>query len=199
MPLAASYLLDRVFATLDDIYRIHTTEAMGLRALSRAQEWVCLRFRLLRKLYAVPLAAGVPLYDRVALAPQAVSLVSASLNGQPVYVTPLRAVRYRDPQWLHTPGTPSLLYCVRWRFWGFYPVPTSAQVALLTCLAAPTPLTEVTQHLEVPDGYADHAEQVSTGLVLCGRERTVQEGRMAIQAGLELTGQQARPFAHAGV
>src|SRR6266566_4718925 len=122
--LISDDLLVTIMAALDDITSMHTTPAQALRALSRAQQWVSIRFRLLRRLFPVSLAASVPLYDRLTLAPSAVTLLSASLGGIPLYLTPLTALRYRDPQWLKTAGTPTLMYCVRWRLWGFYPVPT---------------------------------------------------------------------------
>lgn len=198
MSLTAAMLLDRIYASVDDIHRIHTPEALGLQALTRAQEWVSLRFALLRRTYPVLLAPTVQLYDRLALAPQAVTTLSASLNGVPLGLTPLTALRYRDPQWLATAGTPLLLYCVRWRLWGVHPVPTTEATLLVTCLAVALPLTAPTQGLEIPDSYADHVEQVALGLLLLGRERHLQVGVTAIQQGLALTREQVQALVAGG-
>jgi len=183
----ADQLFPSVTAALDDVHRIQTTEAQVLRAMSRAQQWVTLRYRLLRRPFVLPLRAGVPLYHREALAPASVSLLSGSLGGLPLSITPLSALRYRDPQWLQTSGLPTLLYCVRWSLWGVYPVPPVDMTGMVSCLVSARTLTTMTQILEVPDGYRNNIVQVTIGLLLLTRERAMQQGLARIQAGLEMT------------
>lgn len=194
--LTPADLLDTIFQAVDDVSRIHSADPLiGLRALSRAHQWVALRYRLLRRIYPWALRARVPLYARMDVCPRAVAILGATLNGEPLWPTPLDAVRYRDTQWLATQGTPALWYKVRWSYLGVYPVPSTAQTGTLTAIAAPLPLTLMTQALETPDGYADQLILTTTGLLLIGRERAVQEGLGKIAAGLNLTPAQARKVA----
>jgi len=194
--LAADTLLDHVYATLDDLHRVHTVDAgIALRALSRAQQWVAIRYRLLRATIPVTLGAGIPLYPRLDGGAQAVTVLSASLNGTPLAVVPLHALRVVDPAWLKTSGTPTLLYCVRWSLWGFYPVPSASGYVLVGAVMAPIKLTTLTQRLEIPDAYADQVLHVTTGLLLCTREGALQDGVAYVQRGLNLGTAASRPLA----
>jgi hypothetical protein len=192
--LVADILLDRVYAAVDDPHRIHTPQALGLQALSRAQEWVSIRFALLRRTFPLTLAASVPLYDRFTVAPEALTLLSASRAGVPLALVPYTALRYRDPQWLATSGTPDTVYCIRWSLWGFYPVPAAATTVVVTCQVVASSLVHIEQPLSIPESYAERAEQVAIGLLLLGRERHFQAGVTFIQRGLDLSAAQMQAF-----
>lgn len=196
--LAADQLLDTVYMALDDIARVHTSVAgtpsidSGLRALSRAQQLVALRYTLVRRVYPWPFLAGKPLYRRQDLFPRALTLLSAELQGLPLWSTPLKVLRYRDPHWLVTQDTPALFYRVRWSYVGLYPVPAQSGTALMTTVVAPLQLVSRVQRLEVPDSFGDHVSQVATGLLLMGYERLMAEGLKRVKAGLGLVEPQER-------
>ncbi len=129
--------------------------------------------------------------DLAALIPRFFALTHVALNGTPLAWAPYESLRYRDPQWFQTPGTPTLYYRIGLRWMGLVPVPVAAGNLRLTGLVAPRALVREDQQLEVPDSYTNRLVAVSTGLVLLTREHLVEEGLRHVAEGLGISAPQA--------
>lgn len=186
--------LDRVSFALDDPERVRTPDAVLLRAIGRAAQWVALRHRLVLQTYPLTLLADLPWYHLPTLLPQLVLLTDvATATGVPLHPVPMSRLRYVDRSWLRTTGPLARYYRVGWTYVGFAPVPAVPTTVAVTGLVVPAPAVQSTDSLEGVSGYDDSVIQVATGLLLCGRERTCQEGMARIAEGLGI--QTAAPVA----
>ena len=174
-----------IMQDLDDAHAVRTLpDAMWLRQCTRAQQWVALRYQLLRETFPLSLYTNTPVYALAATHPRLVVITHITLNGTPLWPVPLASLRYKDTAWFATAGTPSLFYRIGWRFVGAYPVPSTNATALMSGLLLPATLTEATSRLQIPDSYVPQLIQVATGLLMLARERRYQEGVARIRQGL---------------
>jgi hypothetical protein len=181
------YTDDPDFTTLHDPERVRTPDAVLLRAIGRAAQWVALRHRLVLQTYPLTLLADVPWYHLPTVLPQLVLMTDvATATGVPLHPVPMSRLRYVDRSWLRTTGPLARYYRVGWTYVGFAPVPAVAATVAVTGLVVPAPAGQSTDSLEGVSGYDDSVIQVATGLLLCGRERTYKEGIARVRAGLGL-------------
>ena len=188
--MLASVVLDLLALALDDEFSVHTPRALLLSHLSRAQQWVSLRYRVIRHTVTLPLVPTAPFVDLLVLVPRFFGVTHVALGGIPLAWAPYQSLRIRDPLWLQTPGTPTLYYRVGLRWLGLVPVPTVAGNLRVTGIVAPVPLLREDQRLEVPDAYTNRLIAVSTGLLLVTREHLVEEGLRRVAAGLGMAARQ---------
>ena len=188
--MLASVVLDLLALSLDDEFSIHSERSVLLSHLSRAQQWVALRYRVIRHTVTIPLVPTAPFVDLLALVPRFFGVTHVALGGIPLAWAPYQSLRIRDPLWLQTPGTPTLYYRVGLRWLGLVPVPTVAGNLRVTGIVAPLPLLREDQQLEVPDAYTNRLIAVSTGLLLVTREHLVEEGLRRVAAGLGMAARQ---------
>lgn len=185
MPLQVGELIDPVQVLLDDFMRVRTPTPMFLRHVSRAQQWVALRYRLLRHTFALPLQATIPLYDVATMLPRLVSILSVvHATGVPLWPVPLTSLRYKDLAWIVTPGAPSVFYRIGWNFLGVQPVPQVDEVLHVTAHMLPLRIPTLTTLLEIPEAYAPQVVKVTAGLLAIVREHQPQ-GAQWIQEGLD--------------
>lgn len=196
MPHTASSLYAGVSALLDDPQQLRADEALLLRILSQAQQWVALRYRLLIHSLPFEVIAGVPWYPVPALQPQ-VLMVTEVLDATGAMLTPvpLTRLRYADPEWLASAGPPTRFYRVGWTHLGLYKVPVTTEVYAMTGVCMPLRLTEGGQLLETPVSYDDAVMRVAAGLLLLGRERQYEKGMRLIAQGLAVSTGQAQEAA----
>jgi hypothetical protein len=179
--------LDRLSFALDDPERVRSPDAVLLRALGRAAQWVALRHRLLIQTFPLVLVPQVPWYHLPTVLPQVVLMTDvATATGVPLRPVPMSRLRYVDRTWLHSTGPLARYYRVGWTYVGFAPVPAVATTVAVTGLVVPAPAVQSPDALDGVSGYEDAVIQVATGLLLCGRERTCQEGLARIAEGLEV-------------
>ncbi len=194
MAFQAGPLLDQIAFDLDDEVRTRTSSPdIYLHALSRAQEWVALRFRLLRATFPLPILAQVPVYEVAQASPRLVSVTHVALAGVPLWPQPLRTLRFRGITWPATTGTPTHFYRIGLWYLGVFPAPLVDAVAHVTGVIAPPPLTHVRDQLVIPDSYIPQVRQVATGLLLIASEKASQTGLVRIQAALAITPREERP------
>ena len=187
--LTATTVYALIMQDLDDENAIRSaSETLFLRHLTRAQQWVALRYRLLRDTFPLSLFANTPLYSLTAAHPRLVVVTHLTLsNGTPLWPIPLTSLRYKDTAWFATTGaTPTLFYRVGWRYVGVYPVPSANATAMLTGLLLPSVPADMSSPLQIPDSYAPRLTLVTAGLLLLGRERRYAEGLARIATGLGL-------------
>ena len=182
-----SSLYSGVSALLDDPQQLRADEAVLLRCLSQAQQWVALRYRLLIHSFPFDVIAGVPWYPLPATQPRLL-VVTEVLDATASMLTPvpLTRLRYSDPQWLASSGTPTRFYRIGWTHVGLYKVPSVSEVYTLTGVCMPERLKEGGQPLELPVSYDDAVMRVAAGLSLIGRERKYTKGLALISQGLTL-------------
>lgn len=184
MALQVGELIDPVQVLLDDFTRVRTPTPMFLRHVSRAQQWVALRYRLLRHTFALPLQATIPLYDVATMLPRLVSVLSVVHDtGVPLWPVPLTSLRYTDLAWMTTPGAPTVFYRIGWNFLGVHPVPATDEVVHATAHMLPLRVEALSTLLEVPVAYAPQVVLVTAGLLAIVREHQPQ-GAAWIQEGL---------------
>ncbi len=188
MPLVAYDLFTLVMQDLDDETAIRTTpSAIFLRHATRAQQWVALRYRLLRETVPFPLFANTPLYNLPTRQPRIVVVTHITpSNGTVMWPIPMSSLRYRDTAWFATTGAPTAFYRVGWHYVGISPIPTTAETALLSGLVIPPELVESTTPLQVPEAWMPNVVLVTAGLMMLSRERRYQEGIARIMRGLGL-------------
>ena len=187
VPHTASSLYADVSAVLDDPQQLRANEALLLRTLSQAQQWVALRYRLLIHSYPFEVIAGVPWYALPPLQPQLLMVTEVvDAEGSMLTPVPLTRLRYSDPQWLASRGLPTRFYRVGWTHLGLYRVPETPAPYTLTGVCMPLRLTEGAQLLETPVSYDDAVVKVASGLLLIGRERQYAKGWALIAQGLGL-------------
>ena len=194
MALAADTLYTLVMQDMDDEHAIrNASTALFLRHLSRAQQWVALRYQLLRETFPLSLVANTPLYALSATHPRLVTVTHMTLsNGTPLWPVPLTSLRYRDTSWFATTGaTPTLFYRVGWRYVGIVPVPNAATTLTLTGVLLPLTVTEMGAPLQIPESYLPELVMVTTGLLMVSRERQYQAGVARIMQGLRIPRQGA--------
>jgi|ERR1051325_983379 hypothetical protein len=183
----ADSLFARISASFDDPLRLRAEVDVLLRALSRAQQWTALRWRLLSHGFPLETLEGVPWYHLGQRLPRLLVVTDVSgPEGEMLLPVPLTRLRYSDAQWLATQGRPGRFYRVGWSYLGFYPVPATTAVMSVTGVCMPVQLTTPTQRLEVPESYADVLVRLTAGLLKLGREREYQEGLAEIQEALSL-------------
>ena len=182
----ASSLYAGISAVLDDPQQLRAEEPLLLRCLSQAQQWVALRYHLLLHSFPLEVIAGVPWYALPHLQPRLL-MVTEVLDAAQRMLTavPLTRLRYSDPQWLASSGTPTRFSRIGWSYVLFYPVPAVSAHYTMTGVCLPTRLLEGGQLLETPISYDDAVLRVAAGLLLVGRERKTAKGMALIaQAGL---------------
>lgn len=177
-------MLALVAAELDDPDKIHTTEAVAIRALNRAQQWVCLAYKLLLQNTSVVLIAKQGLVHWPSIMPNVAGVVAIALNGAHLWPTPWDEIRLADPQWLATQGTPAHWYILGLTYVGVYPVASGSTTLTLTGMQVPTTLTAVGNTLQCPDAFLPQVVQVTTGLLMLGRERDYSGGLKRIASAL---------------
>ena len=188
MPLTVGALFVLVQQDLDDETAIRTTPpAIFLRHATRAQQWVALRYRLVRETLPLLLFANTPLYSLTTIFPRMVVVTHMTRSdGTPLWLVPLTSLRYRDTAWFSTAGTPGFFYRVGWRYLGIVPVPSADETAIVSGLMLPNDLTEMSSRLQIPDAWVPQLAQVTAGLMMLSRERRYEEGVTRIMAGLGL-------------
>ena len=189
MTTVANDLFALVMQDLDDANAIRTPDAaLFLRHATRAQQWVSLRYRLLRETFPLSLYTNTPVYALSATHPRLVMVTHMTLsNGTPLWPIPLISLRYKDTAWFATTGaTATLFYRAGWRYVGIYPVPSANAAATLTGVLLPATLTDMSSPLQIPDSYAPRLTLVTAGLLLLSRERRYTEGLARIATGLGL-------------
>jgi hypothetical protein len=193
-PHTASSLYAGISAVLDDPQQLRADEAVLLRLLSQAQQWVALRFHLLLHSFPFDVVAGVPWYALPPTEPRLL-VVTEVLDASESMLTPvpLTRLRYSDPQWLASSGTPTRFYRVGWTHVGLYKVPAVSAQYTLTGVCMPARLTEGAQLIETPIAYDDAVMRVAAGLLLIGRERKYEKGLALISQGLAVPQAQAQP------
>ncbi len=186
MSITASDIFSLIMQDLDDVNAIRTMiPAMFLRQATRAQQWIALRYQLLRNTFPFALFLNTPVYALAQTHPRLVVVTHMThSDGTPLARVPLTSLRYKDPAWFSTIGVPGLFYRIGWRFVGTYPVPSVAETAIITGLLLPSDLLEMTTRLQIPESYLPHLALVTTGLLMLGRERRYEEGIARIKMGL---------------
>ena len=181
----ASSLYPGISALLDDPQQLRAEEEVLLRFLTRAQQWVALRYRLLLHTFPLEGIAGVPWYALPPLLPRVVMVTEVTRpDGAMLLPVPLTRLRYSDPQWLASSGTPTRFYRVGWTTLGLYKVPDAYGQYTLTGVLLPRRLEEGGQPMETPVSYDDAVMQVAAGLLLLGRERNLVKGMAFLSQGL---------------
>jgi hypothetical protein len=186
--LHAGDLLPRLSAILDDGQMIRWEEPVLLRYLSRAQQWVALRYRLCLETYGLVTHPRVPWYDLARLLPSIVVATDVvGPDGVSLNPVPMSRLRYTSPQWLVppiTPVTPTRYYRVGWTILGFTPVPLLAEVLTVTGIVMPRPLTQATDVLQIASAYHDAVLRVAEGLALMSHDGAYALGMQRIMDGL---------------
>ena len=188
MTLTAENIFTLVQQDLDDETAIRTTPpTVFLRHATRAQQWVALRYRLLRETLPFLLFANTPVYSLSTHSPRMVVVTHMTRSdGTPLWPVPFTSLRYRDTAWFSTTGTPGFFYRVGWRYLGIVPVPSADETAIVSGLMLPNDLTEMASRLQIPDAWVPQLVQVTSGLMMLSRERRYEEGITRIMAGLGL-------------
>ena len=186
MALPVDALFTLVMQDLDDETAVRTTPpAMFLRHATRAQQWVALRYRLLRETLPFALFVNTPLYPLQTRYQRLVVVTHMTRSdGTPLWPVPFTSLRYRDTAWFSTPGTPLYVYRVGWSYLGVYPVPSTDETPVITGLILPTDLTEMDYRLQIVDAWVPHMVAVTAGLMILSRERRYAEGVARIMKGL---------------
>lgn len=186
LPVDALFVL--VMQDLDDEAAIRTApHTVFLRHATRAQQWVALRYRLLRETLPFPLFVNTPLYHLQTRYPRLVVVTHMTRSdGTPLWPVPFTSLRYRDTAWFSTLGPPLYIYRVGWSYLGVYPVPSADDTAVLSGLMLPTDLTAMDSRLQIADAWVPHVVAVTAGLMMLGRERRYAEGVARIMKGLGL-------------
>ena len=197
MPLPVDALFVLVMQDLDDETAIRTTPpTVFLRHATRAQQWVALRYRLLRETLPFALFANTPLYSLPTRYPRMVVVTHMTRSdGTPLSPVPYTSLRYRDTAWFSTTGTPLFFYRVGWRYLGIVPVPSADETAIMSGLMLPNDLTEMASRLQIPDAWVPQLLQVTSGLMMLSRERRYEQGVARIMAGLGLRSAASAPSA----
>lgn len=194
MPTAADTVRTLVEFDLDD-QGLRFSDDLFLRQLSRAQQWIVLRYSLLRTTVPVTLIPGAPFYAVPTVAPRLVAVTRAQLSdGTVLWPVAFAHLRSRDPQWIVTPGTPRHIYRVGWRYIGVYPVPTVADVLQVTGVVVPERLSALTDLLDAPDAYVPQVVELTAGLLVLTQERRYSEGLERIRVALGLPAPKAQPI-----
>ena len=108
MAHTASSLYADISAVLDDPQQLRADEALLLRTLSQAQEWVTLRYRLLIHSLPLDIVGAVPWYALPVLQPRVLMVTEVvDEDGSMLTPVPLTHLRYSDPEWLASSGTPT--------------------------------------------------------------------------------------------
>lgn len=189
----ANDLFALVMKDLDDENAIRTTTPeLFLRHLSRAQQWVSLRYQLLRETFLFSLYTNTPVYALHSTQPRLVVVTHMTHSDRlPLWRVPLTSLRYKDMAWFATTGTPNLWYRVGWRYLGVYPVPSADETAVITGLIIPAALAEMASPLRIPESYIPQLAMVTTGVLMLARERRYDEGLARIKTGLGIQSQSA--------
>jgi hypothetical protein len=193
-PRACASLYAGVSAVLDDPQQLRADEALLLRVLSQAQQWVALRYHLLIHSFPLDVVAGVPWYPLPVTEPRLL-VVTEVLDATGSMLTPvgLTRLRYSDPQWLASSGTPTRYARVGWTHLLLHRVPAVSAQYTLTGICMPARLLDGAQPIETPIAYDDAVLKVAAGLLLIGRERNYDKGLALISVALALPQSQAQP------
>jgi hypothetical protein len=180
-------VLAEVGKMLDDAGLVHADASATQRQVNRAQQYVAIRFRLLRQTQPIAVFSNKPLYEVPVVFPNLIRVVESDLNGtSTLWPIPAAMVRLSDPQWLSTLGTPQWIYQRGLTWLGLYPVPMASGTANVTGIIAPDQLTTLGQSLQVPDAYLPRVIELAAGLVMLGSERAFAQGLDHITRGLQL-------------
>jgi hypothetical protein len=182
----AGEALAQMAKELDDPGLIHH-EDMALIALSEAQRLVSWRFKLTRLTAPLTIVDRIPLYRPQVASDRCLWVLYASLAGETLWPVPSHTLRYKDPAWMATQGTPEYLYRYGLTRVGFYPVPDADLTVDLTMLVAPARVVTLGQSLEIPESYLPRVVDVAVGMLLITGERAFQGGMARITRGLDLS------------
>jgi hypothetical protein len=198
-PRACASLYAGVSAVLDDPQQLRADEALLRRVLSQAQQWVALRYHLLIHAFPLDVVAGVPWYPLPVTEPRLLVVTEVcDANGSMLLNVPLTRLRYSDPQWLASSGTPTRFYRVGWTHIGLSKVPVVSEPYTLTGVCMPARLLDGAQPIETPIAYDDAVLKVAAGLLLIGRERNYDKGLALITQALAIPQPQAAAAPAAG-
>ena len=201
MSTVANDLFALVMKDLDDENAIRsTTPDLFLRHVNRAQQWVALRYQLLREVFAFPLYQHVPIYALVTVHPRLVVITHMThvSDGTPLARVAMTSLRYKDTAWFVTEGSSAFFYRLGWRYIGVYPVPSNNATATVTGLLLPATVTSMISRLQIPDSYVPHVSLVTAGLLMVARERRYGEGIARIRQGLGIAQAPQSPAPSAG-
>ena len=186
--LFAADLATIVQNTLQDPELLRTTPETMLRHLSRAQQWVALRYRLLRHTYPLPLVANAPFVDLFPLIPRLIVVTHvASDTGVRLYPFSLGRLRLSNPSWIATSGTPQGYYRIGWRYLGLYPVSLTEATYQVTALILPPAFQTLTDVVSVPEAFTPQVAKIASGLLTIGQSRRYQEGLAMLRDALAVT------------
>ncbi len=182
-----------VLQDLED-QNVRFSDALFLRHLSRAQDWVNIRYQLVRTTFPLTTSAQVPFYAIACAVPRLVIVTHVTRgDGTTLWPVLLSHLRYADPAWAQTAGTPQQFYRIGWRYMGLRPVPTAVDMLRVTGLVVPAPVTALTDQLEIPASYIPELVLVTTGLLIMSQERRYREGLRRVREGLRLPAQAPQP------
>lgn len=189
VPTQAGELVNLVTQRLGDLTHVRSPDPLALQHVSRAQQWVATRYRLLRQTMPLTLAANSTLYYLPSLFPRLLSVVSVlHADGTPLWPVRLSSLRYKDVGWIRTTGTPAWYYRVGWTYLGVYPVPTVAEAVRITAYIFPLDLATLTSYLDISDNYVPQVTLFAAGTLAMTRERQYAQGGTWIREALGLAG-----------
>ena len=189
MAIMVETIFSLVMQDVDDETVIRTAPpTIFLRHATRAQQWVALRYRLLRETLPFALFTNMPVYSLPTRYPRLVSVTHVTRSdGTPLWPVPFTSLRYRDTGWFSTTGTPLYFYRIGWRYLGISPVPSAEETVVVSGIICPTDLVDMVSLLQIPQGYIPQLVQVTAGLMMLSRERRYEEGIARIMSGLGLS------------
>lgn len=157
--------LAEVGKMLDDPSFVHTEAGVAMTQLSRAQEWVALRYELLRQTVSLTLTADISLYHLPSRYPRMKRLVAVDWGSKTLFPMNWKDLQVLDTQWIA--HTQALRYYYLWgiTYLGFFPVPDANEIVNLTMVVTSQALTTGGQSLEVPNSYLPSVIRVAAGIL----------------------------------
>jgi hypothetical protein len=188
--MLASGALFEVERMLDDVGLVHADASVALRLLNRAQQYVSLRYALLRTTFPITLVPGTALYGLSAPIPRLVRFLSAELDGLPLWIVPLSVLALSDREWPAHQASPSQppqwVYPLGLSWLGLYPIPAAVGTMSVTALVAPIDLVSSSSVLSVPDAWLPRVIETAAGFLMLSSEKTYRQGLQHVGQGLGL-------------
>jgi len=193
MSVSADDVRQLILSDLDD-QGIVFPDALFLRQLSRCQGWIALRYHLLRETVPVLSVPNAPFYAMPVIAPRMVVVTHMQRgDGTVLWPVPFAHLRYANPAWIGTTGTPLYFARLGWRYVVLYPVPSVAEILQMSGTVLPAPVGALTDLLQVPDVYVPQVVLLTAGMLVVSQERRIPEGLERIRAALGIPSPQAQP------